>query len=343
MIAQRRFGLITVVALLAVAVNAPATASAPKVTVFAKVPDPGHPFGIGVAHGRVYVTTSAGLPNHVNTKGERVFTYTRSGRLVSTARVDIAPVSNMGLFGVAFDGSRRMYVADMNGRILRYALTPNPTKPKAWAQATPPWEQMGWYGSMWNDIAFDRRGNAYVTDDKPRIWRVTPDGKVSIWFEDPQLVGVGVLILGPFGARIGPDEKLYFTVTKSQYSDGLGEGIVFRLPLKDKPDASDLEVYHRFPASPNLDLHGLAFGRSGRLYLAINDTHEIAVLAPRTGKEERRIRSPLFHNPFGLAFLGDSLLVANSDFGGDDPANWTIAKVAVGEPGLALHEPANVR
>jgi sugar lactone lactonase YvrE len=342
MIAQRRFGLITVVALLAVAASAPATASAPRVTVFAKVPDPGHPFGIGVAHGRVYVTTSAGLPNHVNTKGERVFTYTQSGRLVSTARVDIAPVSNMGLFGVAFDGSRRMYVADMNGRILRYALTPNPAKPKVWAQATPPWEQMGWYGAMWNDIAFDRRGNAYVTDDKPRIWRVTPDGEVSIFFSDPRLVGAGTIVGGPFGGRIGPDGKLYIAVTTSEYPDGLGQGIVFRLALKDAPQASDLEVFHRFPASPGFHLEGLAFGRSGRLYVAVNDTNEIAVLT-RRGDEERRISSPLFHVPFGLAFLGDSLLVANTDFGGDNPKNWTIAKVDVGEPGLPLNEPANVR
>ena len=47
-----------------------------------------------------------------------------------------------------------------------------------------------WMLSMWNDLSFDRTGNLYVTDDKPRIWRVSPDGTARIWFTDPRLTGL---------------------------------------------------------------------------------------------------------------------------------------------------------
>lgn len=321
----------------------------PRVSVFADVPDPGHPLGIAVHGGRVFVATSAGLPPaQFNTSGERVFVYTSTGKLVSSTRVDTGPVSNMGLYGLAVDGRRRLYVVDMNGRVLRSRLGPNPGALDVWAQSPQPYRAGGWYASMWNDIAFDRSGNTYVTDDKPRIWRISPRGEVSIWFEDPRLAGVGIVIAGPFGGQIGPDGKLYFAVTSSTLPNRVAEGIVYRLPLKRTPAPEDLEEYHRFPPLDGRAqfINGIAFGRSGRLYVAVNSLDQIAVLKPGGG-EERRISSPLFHTPFGVAFLGTSLLVTNTDFtgapGADDPESWKILKVPVGEPGLRPLKPTNIR
>lgn len=221
---------------------APAAPAKDAVSVFARVPDPGHPLGVGVDGDRVYVTTSAGLPIHVNTKGERLFTYTRRGRLVSTAVIDTGPVSNIGLFGIAFDGKsgagHHVYVSDMNGRILRYAVDPRPSKPEVYAQTPLPYSAGGWYTSMTNDIAFDAKGNAYVTDDKPRLWRIPPGGDPEVWFEDPGIAGFVGVIGGPFGGRIGPDGKFYFAVTQAPGPDQ--EGVVFRLPLVEHPTVQDL-------------------------------------------------------------------------------------------------------
>ena len=61
-----------------------------------------------------------------------------------------------------------------------------------------------WMKSMWNDLVFDKAGNLYVPDDKPRIWRVAPDGTASIWFTDPRLTGFFGFAGGPLGGRIDP-------------------------------------------------------------------------------------------------------------------------------------------
>ena len=61
------------------------------VSVFASAPAPGHPFGIAVGDGRVYVSTSAGdffadpaNGGHKNSDDERVFTYDEDGTLLDT-------------------------------------------------------------------------------------------------------------------------------------------------------------------------------------------------------------------------------------------------------------------
>ena len=67
--------------------------------------------------------------------------------------------------------------------------------------------------------------------------------------------------------------------------------------------------------------------------------NQIAVLDP-AGNEIRRISSPLFHSPWGLAFMGQSLLVTNGDLEpGDNPDAWKVFKVFVGETGLRLNRP----
>jgi hypothetical protein len=68
-------------------------------------------------------------------------------------------------------------------------------------------------------------------------------------------------------------------------------------------------------------------------------TNEIAVLDP-AGNEIRRISSPLFDSPWGLAFLGNSLLVSNADINPvETKSKWIVSKVFVGEPGLPLNRP----
>ena len=67
--------------------------------------------------------------------------------------------------------------------------------------------------------------------------------------------------------------------------------------------------------------------------------NQIAVLDP-AGDEIRRISDPRFHSPWGLAFIGKSLLVTNGDLEpADNPDAWKIFKVYVGETGLPLERP----
>jgi sugar lactone lactonase YvrE len=195
--------------------------------------------------------------------------------------------------------------------------------------------------SMWNDLVFDRAGNLYVPDDKPRIWRVSPDGTATIWFTDPRLTGLFGFAGGPLGGRIDPTGQwLYFSITVS--AEFPWEAVIYRVRLVEHPGPSDLELVHRFAndftqAPPQAT--GLAFAKSGNLYVSLLGPNEIAVLNP-AGDEIGRISDPRFHSPWGLAFSGKSLLVTNGDLEpGDNPDAWKIFKVYVGETGLPLIRP----
>src|SRR3979490_128742 len=137
------------------------------ISVFATVPAPGHPFGVAVDKNRVYISTSAGdffasptTGGHLNSDGGRVFAYAKAGNLVKTTRITTMPNSDMGLFGLALDGNptpnHNLYVADMNGRILRLALGHDAPAPQLFSQVPPPLNGLGWHASMWNDLVFDK-------------------------------------------------------------------------------------------------------------------------------------------------------------------------------------------
>lgn len=333
----------------------PATATERTIgdtTVFATAPAPGHLFGVAVDRGRIYVSTSAGdffadpaHGGHPNSDGERVFTYDMNGDLVNTTSIATMPKATMGLFGLAFDGNptptHQLYIADMNGRILRMGVGHDASAPQLFAQTPAPLSAGGWMASMWNDLTFDPNGNLLMTDDKPRLWRVTPDGTPSIWFEDSRIAGYFGFAGGPLGGRIDPTGKwFYFTITVSAAYPL--ESAVYRLRLVDHPTPADLELVHLFPVvagQPLPQATGLAFAESGNMYVSLIGPNQIAVLDP-AGNEIRRISSPLFDSPWGLAFLGQSLLVTNADIQPvESPSKWTVLKVYVGESGLALNRP----
>ena len=362
----RRQGLVarigTAGAVVAIAMGAgvgsvaarPATDS---VSVFASAPAPGHPFGIAVGDGQVYVSTSAGdffadpfNGGHLNSDNERVFTYSENGSLERTTVIDTADNSDMGLFGLALDGNpgpkHQLFVADMNGRILTIGLGAHPGAPKVFSQVPADSGLAGdWMLSMWNDLVFDKTGNLYVPDDKPRIWRVSPDGTAHIWFTDPRLLGLFGFAGGPLGGRIDPTGQwLYISITLAAEFAPSPDATIYRIRLVDHPTASDMELVHRFVATPDPTVAppqatALAFAKSGNLYVSLLGPNQVAVLNP-SGDEIRRISDPRFFSPWGLAFMGNSLLVTNGDLEpGDHPDNWKIFKVAVGETGLPLNRP----
>jgi sugar lactone lactonase YvrE len=319
------------------------------VSVFASAPAPGHPFGVAVGDGRVYVSTSAGdfFAGHQNSDNERVFTYDEDGSLIDTTVIDTADNSDMGLFGLALDGNpgprHQLYVGDMNGRILTIGLGAHAGPPKVFSQVPLDSGLAGdWMLSMWNDLTFDTAGNLYVPDDKPRIWRVAPDGTASIWFTDPRLTGFFGFAGGPLGGRIDPTGRwLYFSITVA--ADPALAAVIYRVRLVDHPTAADLELVHVFPFDPGAgappQATALAFAKSGNLYVSLLGPNQVAVLDP-AGNETRRISDPRFNSPWGLAFMGNSLLVTNGDLEpATNPDAWKIFRVAVGETGLPLNRP----
>jgi outer membrane protein assembly factor BamB len=326
------------------------------VSVFASAPAPGHPFGIAVGDDRVYVSTSAGdffadpeHGGHLNSDDERVFTYDGDGRLVDTTVIDTADNSDMGLFGLALDGNpgpnHKLYVADMNGRILTVGLGRHSSTPRVFSQVPASTGLAGdWMLSMWNDLVFDKAGNLYVPDDKPRIWRVAPDGTATIWFTDPRLTGLFGFAGGPLGGRIDPSGRwLYFSITAA--ANPFFSALIYRVRLVDHPTAADLQLVHEFPFDPTQippQATGLAFAKSGNLYVSLLGPNQITVLDP-AGNETRRISDPRFHSPWGLAFKGNSLLVTNGDLEpATNPEAWKIFKVDVGETGLPLNRPRTI-
>lgn len=344
------FALATVSMVAPAPAGATATETRDRVTTFAKVPEPGHPFGVLPAGEVVYVTTSGGNPTTGNTEGEKLLTYDRRGRLLSTKPVTPARPT-MGLWDLARDAEGRLYVGDMNGRVLRFRVSDGElTDGEVYASSPPPYSLGAWYTSMWMGFEFDREGNLYVSDSQiAAIWRIPPNGEPEIYFQDARLAGSP--LGGPSGAAIGPDGKLYITVIGSALPGNLNDGIVYRLRLSERPSAADLETFHVFRAGggggslagpierPFPGPMDLAFGRSGRAYVTLGYGYQIAVLSP-DGEELRRISSPLFATPAGLAFAGRSLLVANSDFAPAEPDLWRILKVGVGERGMPPIRPS---
>src|SRR5260221_8833056 len=197
---------------------------------------------------------------------------------------------------------------------------------------------------MWMLLAFDERGNLYVTDESQgAIWRIPPNGTPAIWFQSPDLVSIQNGGLN--GIAIGPDHKLYLALPAR--ADHLFLSTIFRLPLTDAPPSADrLEVFHEFAFEPTghpTPLPGpsdIAFGKSGKLYVTLVGNDALVVL-DRQGREVHRVAGNTFDIPLGESFLGDSLLVANSNMiPPEDSTHWQILKVHVGEPGLPPIRPA---
>src|SRR2546428_3814940 len=236
----------------------------------------------------------------------------------------------MVLLGMALDAQGRIYAADMNGRIVR-------VDPRTGAQqvyATIPTSTNTSFTDMPGFPVFGRDGNLYVGDwSAPVIWRVPPGGgQAQPWFADPRLAGtyganVAGIALDPSG------EDLYIAAGTQE-----GQIAIYRLPLAH-PDAVHLEEFHRYTdfvvapcdPDPNLELvacaimpafggGGIAFGSSGKLYVALFAKQQLSIL-DSDGAEELRFPSPEenaareipINGPFGLAFDGrGSLLVANT-------------------------------
>lgn len=364
-IASSTVRIVLLVVLAAVWQPAPVAAGTDRAFGDAKIlatlpPEPGFPEGIAVKGNRVYV---AG-PATFGTTGKgpsAVFAFdVESGALVSTF-----PTQGENLLGehanssIAFDGNGRLYV--LNTQLGIYRLTPEDGTQQLYAKPFPDLKPCvplvvpppcsptpADAPALPNDIVFDETGNAYVTDSmQATIWRVPagpvpPGGKTpEIWFQDSRLASA---YIGVNGLRLDPARtKAYITVT----TDLLQQSFVYTLPLSANPGPGDLKVFHQY--GPESLPDGVAFGRSGLLYVAIATPGASGVsILDGAGTEVTRLSNPPlspfapYDSPANIAFNGrGSILLSNhaSVTGFVDPSHFGIVDVFVDDKESPLAKP----
>jgi sugar lactone lactonase YvrE len=341
-----------VLSLLAVSIVciAPAGAIPPRPlgasAVVSKVPSPGFPEGIAVDGNKMYVAS----PAQSGHKGDaHVFAFdTRNGALLRDYRIPASnPITDHGLVGVALDGGGRLYVADIQrgivwvdlatGQTQTYAVIPDilPCSPLTTSPCSPTLTDRPPFP---NDIVFDAFGNAYVTDSfQATVWRIPPGGPAQPWFQAMDFDTP----IGPNGIRIAPDDtEVCIAVTGPP-------GAIYCVKLVGAPLLSDRRLLHPFPLDgPD----NMAFGQSGKLYVALALSNQVSVLRP-DGSEEWCFSGPAIGSggpvpwdaPAGVAFNNSSgsLMVTNHALvtGLLDPSLFVVFDVFVNERAAPLERP----
>jgi sugar lactone lactonase YvrE len=319
--------------------------------VLTRIPYPGQPLGLLLDGDTVWVSGGGVMQPEVDQWA--VWAYDRrTGREKAADSFTVAapaPAIAMGLAGMARDDRGRLYVVDMNGRILRTTARGSRTVE---VYATVPTQGPGAADVPWPagvsmpvDIAFDPAGNAYVADvNIPAIWRVPPGGgEAQPWFVDTRLLGVPI---GTTAVRMAPSGRdLYFAMCLSSSPHHPTEGVIYRMPIDAPTAAAVTEVFR----SPTSCPHALAFGTSGKLYASLTLANQVVVLWP-DGTEERRFPSKEenarqevpYQAPHWIALDGDGwLLVANAaHLAVHNPKNQAILKAFVDDTAAPLPEPS---
>jgi sugar lactone lactonase YvrE len=292
--------------------------------VVAKLPAaPGYPEGIVIDGNTVTVTTQARFASSIvpplGLPEIQSFDRTTGALTKRVAIADADPTMDHGLSGLAYDGAGRLYVLDTQWGVLRLDLNSAPAvvdpasdpsviyatafpnlPPCTPLTPTPCAPTVADTPSLPNDIAFAPNGDAYVTDSlQATLWRIPNGGGApQILFQDARIGGG----FGPNGLRLDPARAhLVFAVT----ADALARGVIYRLPLAN-PSAEHLQIVHEYLLAEAPD--NLAFGASGRLYVALAGTNQIGVLAA-DGTEVARYSGPakgdhgavLYDMPSGVA------------------------------------------
>jgi sugar lactone lactonase YvrE len=363
MIVRFLHGILMMAALL-VGVAQMAPAAEPdfgEVKVLAQVPQPGFPEGIVRRGLLAFVTGPATFGLAGNGIPSKIWVYnTLNGNLLFTKDVAGEDLNQEHANScAAMDGFGRLYVLNLQLGIIRFdplLITqhqysePFPDlKPCNQVQPGTPCSPMpADLPPLPNDIAFDRFGNAYVTDSlQATIWRVPAGGgKPQIWFQDLKLAP-SLTIPGSIGAngiRINPQHnKVYVAVS----IDSNGQGYIYTLPLVNHPNPGSLNLFHSFAPGDIPD--GIAFGASGVLYVASATPFNSAIIGLRSnGTEVFRLTNPPgspinpYDSPANIAFNGlGSLLVTNHAFatGGMNPQQFQVLQVYVNDQEAGLFKP----
>lgn len=268
----KQFLLPAAVLLMLSLMPVPAVAETPlgDSVVIAPVPGAGLPEGIATRGNRFYVSGPADFGQPLGSAYVHAFDI-QTGALEATYPITITnPYAGMsGASCAAFGPDGKLYVIEPFVGVIRMNLDPGNSQ-SVYSAFTP----MG--PSLLNDLAFDDDGNLYVTDSfAATIYKVPAGGGAPmVWFTDPALAGNPAIPFGVNGIRIDKNNKMvYVSVTVDADFDGK----IYRLPLVNSPNANDLELFASLGfTGPD----GIAFGKSGKLYVAQALPSTITVLNP---------------------------------------------------------------
>jgi sugar lactone lactonase YvrE len=247
------------------------------VQVLATFPTPpGFPEGVAVKGNKVYVSGPARFGT-AGTGPSTVVAFNRdTGALEATYETqgEYLPAEHANSC-IAFDGGGKLYVLNLQLGIYRLDTgsgqqeaysTPFPDLPACDGNNAPCSPTAFDAPALPNDIAFDEDGNAYVTDSlQATIWRVPAGGGTpQVWYQDARFATVPVNGIGTNGIRLSPDRsKAFVTVTIDQ----TGQSFIYTVPLVAQPAAGSATEFKHFAPTDLPD--GIAFGKSGNLYVAI--------------------------------------------------------------------------
>lgn len=314
--------------------------------VVAPVPLPGYPEGIATRGNRFYVSGPATFGSPLGSAYVHAYDV-KTGALEATYPITITnPFAGMSAAScIAFGPDGKLYVIEPFVGVIRMDLNPGNTQ-SVYSAFTPTGP------SLLNDLAFDNKGNLYVTDSfAATIFRVPPGGGTpTVWFTDSRLAGDPQVPFGVNGIRIDKKNKyVYVSVTAE---NGTLDGVIYQLPLVANPTAASLDEFYRYSFAPSFLLSGpdgIAFGKTGKLYVALAGTSQISVLRPN-GTEEARYSGPAANpggspnpmpwaNPANIAFdkrTGSLLVTNHASLVPYDPSLFVVFSVFVDDKGQPL-------
>jgi sugar lactone lactonase YvrE len=315
-------------------------------------PDQSPPFpeGIVADRNRIYVAGPAAFGNNDGKPSEvRVFNQ-QTGELITTILLRGEKLDEIhGVAGLAADGQNRIYVVSNQLGIVRLSPTGDGYKQDIYSPLLPevacnPNLPPTLPCSLPNELTFGPGGYLYCSDSfQNTIFRIPPGGGVAeLWFSSDRLAGSpsAPFPVGPNGIKVAPNgREMYIAVTTSVFAPG---GIIFRLPLVEAPQPETLQVFHQYQLGEMPD--GIAFGKSGKLYVALQSPSEISVLDP-DGREGARLKGPInspiaYDTPADFAFDGKgSVLITNHALFSGNPASFAVLKVFVRDFGVEAEVP----
>ena len=162
-------------------------------------------------------------------------------------------------------------------------------------------------------IAIDRSGNAYVTTCEVTIRRITPDGTASTLVRNDEVtLNAPVLLTGPQGVAMGPDDALYV-------ADG---GLIRRVTLDGQ-----VSVFGTGGgAGIAVDANGTVYTASGSILSATDATGNTQVIAPMPwgGSVDGPVAQAQFNRITGLALAPNGTLYLA------DAGNWCLRTLTNG-------------
>jgi sugar lactone lactonase YvrE len=184
-----------------------------------------------------------------------------------------------------------------------------------------------------NDLAFDNRGNLYVTDPAGgAVWRIDRNGAVVRWADDPLLHGTGELLGFPYGAN-----GIAFTHGRLIISN-TERGLLVAIPIEPTGEAGSPTVVTSSPLLIGAD--GIALDAHGNVYCAVNGQNTLVTVRVDGSIGLLATADDGLDSPSSVAFgTGErdhqSLFVVNFAVGSPAPTPGVL-KLTVGVPGQPL-------